>query len=235
MSDNEQHESSMSTSECPEWASDRECDGGNGEDRDVGSEDGDVVFSGGGRADNVCLDPPADKEAVGKIMRIDGVKKGRRAAKKHPKRARPNRIRSRAFVGTLNNPTATDKQYYKSVSLEEMSWIVAEEEIAPDTGTPHLQMACHFKSQTDIGKARRIFGLNRAHVEIMKGTCEQSFQYCSKDKDTSAYFLERGVRPADKGKESKMKLLSMVANIKEGASDKMIFEKNPAMYLRYVA
>jgi len=192
-----------------------------------------IVFGDCGGGNNVLVDQTTDKEAVGKVKRIDRVKRGRAAAKKHPKRKRENRIRSRTFVGTLNNPTASDKQYYKTVALDEMTWIVAEEERAPDTGTMHLQMACHFKSPTDIAKARRVFGLNRAHIEIMKGTCEQSYQYCTKDKDNTEYIIERGVRPADKGKESKMKLAAIVAAIKEGASDRTIFEANPSMYLRY--
>jgi len=68
----------------------------------------------------------------------------------------------------------------------------------------------------------------------MKGSAGQSQGYCSKDKAKSEYYVERGVCPAAKGEESKAKLKQMVEKIKEGASDRSIFEENPAMYLRYI-
>lgn len=236
MSNDEPDEFAISESECPEWATD-----GEGVLRDCSSiigplqerESGNIIQCDSGRTDNVCVDQTDNKKKVAAPKRIDRVKRGRAAAKKYPKRNRPNRIRSRTFVGTLNNPTATDKQYYRTVSLDKMDWLVACEEVAPDTGTPHLQMACHFKTQIDIGQAQRVFGQSKSHLEIMKGTCQQSLAYCSKDKDKSSFFVERGVIPAEKGKASKMKLEAMVKAIQTGASDRSIFEANPFMYLRY--
>lgn len=188
---------------------------------------GDPVLGDGGRTDDVFMDPTTDQKEMGTDDRT-GVKRGRKSAKKHPQRNGPIDSRSRTFVGTLNHPTAEDYTYYRTLPLERISWIIVGDEVGL-LGTPHLQMACRFNQQTSMSQARKLFGQNRAHVEIMKGTPEQSAVYCSKQK----LFLERGPRPIEKGKEAKAKLDGMVSMIKEGKSDREIFEANPAMYLRY--
>lgn len=136
--------------------------------------------------------------------------------------------RCRSFVGTFNNPSPEDYRYYRELPLEQISWLVIGDEKG-ESGTPHLQMACRFNKQTSLSLARKIFGRDKAHVEVMKGTCEQSYVYCSKEK----LLMERGPRPADPGKEAKSKLDGMIIAIKEGQCDRTIFEMNPAMYLRY--
>lgn len=165
------------------------------------------------------------KAKVGKPFKIRGSVK-----QSKPKRSAEGnaRSRSRTYVATLNNYHDSDISYYRNLSLEQLSWIVVGQEVG-ENGTPHLQMACRFNAPTDLSVARRVFGRDRAHIEIMKGTCQDSFIYCSKEK----LLFERGVRPSDKGKEAKAKLDAMVIQIKDGNADRVIFEANPSMYLRY--
>jgi len=140
-------------------------------------------------------------------------------------------IRSRAWVGTLNNPTAEDREYFGKLPLEQISWIIIGDEHGEEKGTEHLQMACRFNKCVPASLARDVFGRNRAHIEVMKGSIESNVKYCSKEK----LLMERGVRPAEKGGEAKAKLEAMVEQIKEGTGDREMFEANPAMWLRLIS
>lgn len=204
----------------------------NGSDSDCRISEGfqsrDTVLCDSGRTDNVQLDKAETPKKVGADVRIDRVKRGRAAAKKHPKRNGPSRVRSRAWVGTLNNPTPANIEYYRTVGLDKMTWIVVGEEKG-ESGTHHLQMACRFNNQVDMSTASRVFGQSKSHIEVMKGHPDQSKTYCSKEK----LIIERGVMPVREGRQAKAKLDGMVAMLKKGASDKELFESNPAMWLRY--
>lgn len=201
-----------------------DCDSGSCEVRIVRHP----VLRNSERGDDVQLDTSSDKKEMGEVEQGHGVKRGRSGAKKHPERAGNGRTRSRTWVGTLNNPTAEDKQYYATVGLEEMSWLVVGSEKG-ESGTPHLQMACRFHNPVSMKKASEVFGRGKSFIEPMKGSAEQSVIYCSKEN----LWCERGVRPVEKGKEAKAKLDGIVVAIKRGDSDRDIFESNPAMYLRY--
>lgn len=188
---------------------------------------GNSVFSCRGGSSDVRMDTTSDQKEMGADDRT-GVKRGRKSAKKHPQRNGSVGSRSRTFTGTLNHPTAEDYAYYRSLPLDRISWIIIGDEVG-GLGTPHLQMACRFHKPVSLRMASNVFGHNKSHIEVMYGTPEQSAVYCSKEK----LFLERGPRPVEKGKEAKAKLDGMVSMIKEGKSDREIFEANPAMYLRY--
>lgn len=98
--------------------------------------------------------------------------------------------RSRNWVWTLNNFTPED---VATLATLPCSYVCAGEEIAPTTGTPHLQGFIAFSTQKVMPK-KLIPG---AHFEVMKGTQEQAIAYCQKD----GVFHEYGVRP----KSSKQK------------------------------
>jgi len=139
-----------------------DCDSGSCEVRIVGHP---VLRNSGGGAD-VFMDPSSDKEEVGESVHRNGVKRGRSGAVKHPQRDGYSRTRSRAWVGTLNNPSSEDKQYYATVGLEEMSWIVVGSEVG-EKGTPHLQMACRFHNPVSYKKASDVFGRGKSFIKPM--------------------------------------------------------------------
>jgi hypothetical protein len=64
-------------------------------------------------------------------------------------------------------------------------------EIAPTTGTPHLQGYVHFERTKRLSGVRVLFP-HGTHLEPRRGTPEQAADYCKKDGD----FEERGVLPA---------------------------------------
>ena len=94
--------------------------------------------------------------------------------------------RSKNFVFTWNN---YDDQNEKTLSELKYKYIYYGKEIAPTTGTPHLQGYIIFPNQmTDTSVRKKLIG---AHVEVMKGTMEQNNSYCSK----SGNVTELGTKP----------------------------------------
>lgn len=73
-----------------------------------------------------------------------------------------------------------------------MKWIV----IAKETGeknTPHLQGAFILITQTAFSTVKKLPGLNRAHLETMRGSPQESLAYCSKQ-DSEPYVY--GILPS---------------------------------------
>lgn len=89
--------------------------------------------------------------------------------------------RFRNFVFTQNN--------YPNFDLVEnvvCKYIAYAEEIAPTTGTPHLQGYISFVNAKTIEQARKL--LPGCHVEVMRGSLLQNDEYVSK----SGTLIHRG-------------------------------------------
>lgn len=94
------------------------------------------------------------------------------------------------FVFTVNNWTQEEWDSLKQTAIQMKWWIMGKEK-APDTGTPHLQGACVIGKQLAMTSIKKLPGLERAHLEMMRGSPIQSREYCTKDGD----FFEHGVLP----------------------------------------
>ncbi len=93
----------------------------------------------------------------------------------------PNK--SRNWVFTLNNPTDDELiALIASVDLDTTRYLVFQKEVAPTTGTLHIQGLIVFtNARTLAGLTRRGSPLTRAHLEVMRGTIIQARQYCMKN------------------------------------------------------
>lgn len=69
-------------------------------------------------------------------------------------------------------------------------YIVFGKEVAPTTGTKHLQGYVSFNSQKSLASVKKLLP-DGSHIEVAKGDAESNFIYCSKEKD----FVELGIRP----------------------------------------
>jgi len=70
------------------------------------------------------------------------------------------------------------------------SYVVQGREVAPTTGTHHIQGYCEFKSQRTFQSVCKL--LPGAHIEVAHGDSKQNREYCIKDGD----FKEEGARSA---------------------------------------
>lgn len=88
--------------------------------------------------------------------------------------------RSRGWCFTINNYTDADVASMSQVSEHESTaYVIYGYEIAPDTGTPHLQCFAYFPNKASFKAVKEMFP--RAHIEVMKGTKKQAIDYCKKD------------------------------------------------------
>lgn len=94
--------------------------------------------------------------------------------------------RVRNFMFTMNNPTTEAKTDLVDKTYK---YLCYGEEVAPTTGTPHLQGMICFKNACTLSAA--IKKLPGCHVEIMRGSIDQAHKYCTKD----GKFVEFGEKP----------------------------------------
>lgn len=101
-------------------------------------------------------------------------------------------MRSRKFIFTKNNYAEKDIEDLPT-GLEPFRYLVFGKEVAPTTGTPHLQGFVYFSNARTVNSVRR--KMDGCHVEVARGTSKQCRDYCIKDGD----FYEFGEIPDDDG------------------------------------
>lgn len=90
--------------------------------------------------------------------------------------------RSTGWCFTLNNYKTTDGK--PSLDLTRFPGLVFgiyQPEIAPSTGTPHLQGFLRFKTRRTLGKIQSLFLPEVAHLTLAKGSDAENEEYCSKE------------------------------------------------------
>lgn len=101
------------------------------------------------------------------------------------------------WVFTLNNYTDEDQERLRRLG-EEVNYLVFGREVAPETGTPHLQGFVLFHTNKRLNAAKAALG-DRVHLETARGTSAQASAYCKKEND----FEEFGQVPAEQGKTNR--------------------------------
>lgn len=104
-------------------------------------------------------------------------------------------VRHRRYCFTWNNWTQANHDYLATLACR---YIVYGKEIAPRTGTPHLQgfVVWHHAKTIDATKAI----LRGCHVEVTGGTALEASDYCKEDGD----YVERGDLPADPAEQGRV-------------------------------
>ena len=95
--------------------------------------------------------------------------------------------RYRDWTFRLANYTQEEEEAIKKIDCE---YMVFGHEIAPTTGTPHLQGYIYFKNRKSLNQLKKMFG-DRTHLENAKGNSQQNYEYCTKEGN----FFEKGKRP----------------------------------------
>ena len=130
--------------------------------------------------------------------------------------------RARGYCFTLNNYTTSDISRLSEVinlSRPVVQYIIFGEEIAPTTGTPHLQGFIYFKNAQEHPTARKVISMS-AHVESINGTIDHNTRYCSKD----GKYYEFGERP-NQGKRSDLE--EVYQQVRDGVDIDTIVMENP--------
>jgi hypothetical protein len=146
------------------------------------------------------------------------------------------KVRRRGFCLTWNNypheialdpDTNATSIRNRLFDANTMRYLIIGFEIAPNTGTPHLQMYVHYHTVKDIGYVRKRWP--GCHVEPALGTPSQNYDYCSKGNA----FCEYGTLPLDPGQAGGQKVKTDWQIVKDLAMKGQINEIEPRVYVQH--
>jgi len=137
----------------------------------------------------------------------------------------------RAWCFTLNNYTKTDEDHIQGTLASFARYIVYGRELAPETGTPHLQGYIYFHNQRQRKAVARL--LPRARLDVANGSAKQNQTYCTKEGD----YFEHGDMPIERaearvrgGAGNAARYTNAVDLARRGDMDS-IRESDPQMFL----
>ncbi|UDN67422.1 replication-associated protein [robinz virus RP_1124] len=123
---------------------------------------------------------------------------------------------------TLNNYTLEDEQRIQDGSRD-FEYAIYGREIAPTTGTRHLQGFINFKRRFTFSVLKRIIG-DSAYITPSHGTDKQNKDYCSKSGDVWEFGICKGYRSDLEG---------VIASIRTCQSIRDIADEHTGCYIRY--
>jgi len=131
------------------------------------------------------------------------------------------------FVFTYNNYTEEDVERICQLAIlgDKVRYIAYGREVAPTTGTIHLQGFLQMKERQTISGVRRITGI--PYVRFMEGNFEQNDDYCSK----VSHLHEVGKRVGS-GRGKRTDLQDFWELVKSGMSDLELMEADFKTYSR---
>jgi len=131
---------------------------------------------------------------------------------------------------TFNNWTREIKRAiceYKGTDCNLVAYLVVGEEIAPTTGTPHLQGYWEFEKSMRKNTLLKLFPGIKLFMSV--GTGEQNLAYCSKD--NVGVFIKGAYKTPVQGKRND--LVDVIAMVKKRESITEIAKTHPLQYLKY--
>jgi len=128
------------------------------------------------------------------------------------------------IVFTVNHYTPDELESLMNMSCK---WIIIAKELGPKNGIPHLQGAIVLNRPMTFKTISTLPGLTRAHVEQMKGSCEDSLIYCTKE-DPNAFV--KGEMP-NPGKRTD--LIDCTSMINAGTPLAVVAREYPSQFVRY--
>lgn len=132
--------------------------------------------------------------------------------------------RNRNYCFTLNNYTKEDTDMIKGCDL--FTYIIFGEEVAPTTGTKHLQGYFEMKEAKTISALVKKHLPKGIHLEAAKGNATHNKTYCSKGQN----IFEKG-EPKTQGK--RVDLIELKNDINQGKKVDDICMENPEIYHQY--
>lgn len=139
----------------------------------------------------------------------------------------------RHYCFTINNYTLDDLNNIALISLEKIKYIIYGKEIAPNTGTPHLQGYIELNTPQRMSYVKKLLNNNSVHLEARKGTKQQAIEYCKKDGDYHQLGLTKITDKVIKKQGQRNDILCIWAAIKSGYSQSLLLETYPIEYVKY--
>lgn len=126
---------------------------------------------------------------------------------------------------TINNPTPTDRRLLMKLE-KSAKYIVYGNEVAPSTGTPHIQGYCEFGSQISRSQLVKKYLPRGGHLQARRGTSLQASEYCKK----GGNYVESGTL-SKSGRRTDIE--SYTTAVLSGQSFLQLAESHPLLNARY--
>lgn len=134
------------------------------------------------------------------------------------------------WIFTLNNYTEEEEaQLHLLVADNELTYLLYGHEVAPSTGTPHLQGYMECRRKKRLGGVRGLPGLGRARLAPAKASAESNLEYCSKE---ATDIVELG-KPKDSNQGKRTDLDDVRDRILAGESIVTIAHDHFSNFIRY--
>jgi len=154
-----------------------------------------------------------------------------------PVRAIPTRVEAQVinWVWTLNNYTPAELVNLKTLCLtNKAKYIIWGEEVG-EQGTAHLQGYIELTKRCRLSGLKKILP-SRAHCEPRRGSQAQAIKYCQKDGKWVEFgtpTIQAGMSLPEKENLIQNQLIELRETIRQGVSEKDIYETYPLMAARY--
>lgn len=133
------------------------------------------------------------------------------------------------WIGTLNNYTLADLEYFESQLKPIATYYVCGKEIAPTTNTPHLQFFFALKAKKTSVSLHKIWPKCSLFVKSKKSTMAQASDYCKKEGN----FFEWGILPVNTGSPGLKVIADNYAETVDLAKKGDMSAINPEHMLKY--
>ncbi|AIF76266.1 Rep [Bat associated cyclovirus 13] len=133
----------------------------------------------------------------------------------------------RRFCFTWNNYTEPDYEKCKTFIVELCKYGIVGKEVAPNTGTNHLQGFCSLKKPMRFSTIKKRLD-NRIHIEKANGSDDDNEKYCSKAGD----FFVSGDKDKQGARNDIQAVISAIQN-GEVTTPKMVAAVYGSVYIKY--
>lgn len=134
--------------------------------------------------------------------------------------------RHRAWCFTINNYTATDEFSVSYLMKNKAKYGICGKEVAPSTGTPHLQCYIHLQNPLSLNMMRKF--IPRAHFIVANGSDNDNHDYCNKGGNA----IEWGEMSEGQGARLDIKEVADKIRNLELTEYELMFDY-PELYVRY--
>jgi hypothetical protein len=138
----------------------------------------------------------------------------------------PNQSKAKHWVFTLNNYTDDEEVFIQNQEDNDLVVYLGYGKEVGDNGTPHLQGMISLRSRKRLSQVKTLLS-DRVHLEVMRGTLQESLDYCSKDGD----FWSCGELPGGQGSRSDLE--SLKNDIDNGKRLRDVADDHFGTFLKY--
>lgn len=138
-----------------------------------------------------------------------------------------NKLQRKRFCLTWNNYGEDTVENLKGLFNDGMMrYIIVGKEIAPSSGTPHLQIYLETKKKVTIAGLKKLLNSTVPHIEVANGDAESNKTYCSKEE----VVLELGSPVKERQRTD---LDEVKADIDNGLGYEGLWDKHFSIMLQY--